>query len=396
MQRTICLFLLMGLFSFISPLVVYSVESDVHTSYSGRPKVDIITRTFHKHIDILIRNLISTMDVFVNRNRFKLVVVLDDENLIDHQLGNDLLAKGYADSVRYEALPPRYRELFQATAFPGLPWGYDRQQWSTFYLDLYSDADIIGVVDSDSTFASYLTYENILSDDGRILLQGVSFKKSWKTPLHITNDGDQFCNDAVALGFYCPWDLMSTNRMPMFFWRSTFINLRNYIAKLYGVNFDEAYKIFSRNRYCQFNILANYALKFEPEKYRICDQVSTSDNLVSVCQNGCPNTRDILAGGIKSFDIQENEIPKHIKVKGRVQGYGTPIPQLRYKELLEDLIHLNNFSSILHNPCQKKHVDEHYDNVSRDIKDLSCDEQKSLKKNFIKFLEEKFNYIIIK
>lgn len=387
MQKTIFLILLGALISLISLSSIYAGDM---------PRVDIMTRTFYKHEDILVRNLVSTMNLFVNRNTFKLVVVLDDESEEDHQMGNRLLANGYADSVCYEALPPRHLELFQATAFPGLPWGYDRQQWSTFYMDLYSDADIIGVVDSDSTFVSYLTYENILTNDGRILLHGVYFDKSWDTPLHLISDGDQFCNDEVALGFYCPWDLMSTNRMPMFFWKSTFINLRNYIANLYGVSFDEAYRIFSRGRYCQFNILANYAIRFEPEKYVICDQTSKSTSLVSVCQNGCPNTRDILVGGIKSFNIKQNEIPKKIKATGRIQGYSTPIPQLTYKEMIDDLMHLNNFSCILNNPCQKKHIDQHYQNVSRDIEKLPIHEQQRIRNNFIRFLDGGLNSIIIK
>ena len=387
MKRSTYLIFFFLLFSIFQNSIIHSTQ---------QPKVDIITRTFHKHGDILVHNLVSTMDLFVNRNIFKLVVVLDDESQMDHELGNELLKKCYADSVYYETLPPKHLELFQALAFPVLPWGYDRQQWSTFYMDLYSDADIIGVVDSDSTFTSYLTYENILTEDGRILLHAISPKTYWKTQLHITSDGDQYSNDKVALGFHCEWDLMCTNRMPMFFWKSTFINLRNYIAELYGVNFDEAFKIFSRKPFCQFNILANYALKFEPEKYEICDQLSQSTSLMSVCQNGCPNTRDIIVGGINSFNINQKDIPKNLKARGRILGSGTPIPQLTYKELLEDLMHANNFSCILNNPCQKKYMDQHYLNVSRDIKKLPTHEQERLRNNFIKFLSEEINSIIIK
>ncbi len=387
MQKNMCLILFAALFSFFLASNTYAVDM---------PTVDIITRTFYKHEDILVRNLVSTMNLFVNRNTFKLVVVLDDESQMDHELGNDILKKGYADCVYYETLPSRHLELFQALAFPGLPWGYDRQQWSTFYMDLYSDADIIGVVDSDSTFTSYLTYENILTEEGKIRLHGISPKLYWKTPLHILTDGDQYINDKVALGFHCEWDLMCTNRMPMFFWKSTFINLRNYIAELYGVNFDEAFKIFSRKPFCQFNILANYALKFEPEKYEICDQLSQSTILMSVCQNGCPNTRDIIVGGIKSFNINQKDIPKNLKARGRILGYTTPIPQLSYKELIEDLMHANNFSCILKNPCKRIDIDQHYINVSRDIKKLPIHEQERLKNNFIRFLNNELNSIIIK
>jgi hypothetical protein len=294
-----------------------------------QPTIDILTRTYYKDGDILVRNLITTLNLFVNREIFKFGVVLDDESDKDHHLGNELLQKKFVDYVRYEALPPNHLTLFQALAFyPSFSWGYDRQQWSTFYMDLHSNSDIIGLVDSDSTFTTYLTYENVLTEDGRIRLHVITPLASWHNWLFPFGDGSQYCNDKIALGFNTPYDTMNTNRMPMFFWRSTFINLRNYISKLYNTNFDEAFRIFSRNRYCQFNILVNYAIKFEPEKYVICDQCDRSANLMSVSQNGCPNTRDILIGGIKSFNIYEDELPKRLQIRGHAYATTKPLNML--------------------------------------------------------------------
>lgn len=361
------------------------------------PTINILTRTYHKDGDILVRNLVSTLNLFVNREIFKFGVVLDDESEKDHRLGNELLAKSYVDYVRYEPLPPNHLSLFQALAFyPYFSWGYDRQQWSTFYMDQYSDSDIIGVVDSDSTFTTYLTYEDVLTKDGRIRLHAVAPLASWNNWLFPLGNGSQYCNDGIALGFHPPYDLMNTNRMPMFFWRSTFINLRNYIANLYGISFDEAFKIFSRNRYCQFNILANYAIKFEPKKYVVCDQTAKGINLISVAQNGCPNTRDILIGGIKSFNISKHEFPKDIKIMGHAYATTLPLPMLKYKECLKDQMHANNFSFILNNPCPNEYIEEHYNNVHRDIQKLSIGEQQKRKSNFLLFLKNGFNNIIIK
>ena len=171
----------------------------------------------------------------MNRDLFKFGIILDDENAEDHHLGDEILNNDYSDYVKYEPLPPNHLKLFQALAFyPHFSWGYDRQQWSTFYMDLYSESDIIGVVDSDSTFTSYLTYENILTDDGRIRLHAVAPLASWNNRLFPSGDGSQYYNDKIALGFKTPYELMVTSRMPMFFCEVP-ISIYENILPHYGV-----------------------------------------------------------------------------------------------------------------------------------------------------------------
>ena len=179
--------------------------------------------------------------------------------------------------------------------------------------------------------------------------------------------------------------------------RSTYINLRKYIAALWGVSFDEAYKIFSRKSYCQFNILANFAMKFESDRYMVCEQNSQSANLVSVCQNGCPNTRDIIIGGINSFNINENEFPKYLKARGYIPGSNNKISMLNYNECMNDSSHMNNFSFfLLKNPCKKQHMVTHYQNVYRDINILPIQRQVTIKQNFLNFLNTGIHKVIIK
>lgn len=117
--------------------------------------------------------------MFVDRSVIDVMVVLDDESTKDHTLG-DCLQK-YNFSVKYEALPE--------FAIRGIPLpGYDRQQWSTFYMDYLSDSDYIGVIDADGMIFSFMHpfYSVFASDDDkRIVLK----------PMH----GDHYADDKVIL-----------------------------------------------------------------------------------------------------------------------------------------------------------------------------------------------------
>jgi len=139
------------------------------------PTIEILCRAYHGDERKLFSNLLATANVFVDRRAFRLTLVLDDESAQDHALGDRILKEKLVDRVLYEALPDNWTSLFKGIAFPP-PYnrpGYDRQQWSTFHMDRYSDADIIGVVDSDATFFSYLTPENVTDAEGRIKLHVV-------------------------------------------------------------------------------------------------------------------------------------------------------------------------------------------------------------------------------
>ena len=78
-----------------------------------------------------------------------LVVVLDDENELDHRLGSVLANLPPYPKVHYEKMPTEQTFCSQDRRI-----GYSRQQYSNFYSDLYSGKDFIGIVDSDSVFST--------------------------------------------------------------------------------------------------------------------------------------------------------------------------------------------------------------------------------------------------
>ena len=363
--------------------------------------VIILSRTYHKDGDILIKNLCSTLNIFVNRNKYKFGVILDDESHEDHTLGDLLISTGLTDYIYYEPLPDNHLNLFQALAYPCHHWGYDRQQWSTFYMDTFTDHDVIGVVDSDSTLTSYLTDEVIFTNDNKIKLKGVKPLVGWKhwakeSESYVFKNGAQHKNDDVALKFETTIDLMATNMMPIFFWKDTFKNFRNYIADVWGMSFNEAYKCFSREPYCQFNILANYALKFESDRYEFVDLFTDLNGKLAVAQNGCPTTRDVLAGVIRSFNIPEDDLKAVVIKSSTLSSFGGVSTDFVFHDLINDTRHSNNFSYFVGNPCSSDEIDVHYQNVKRDLLKLSNDELSNLVNRVDTFIKNRFNNIIVK
>jgi hypothetical protein len=364
----------------------------------------ILTRTYFRDSDILIKNLCSTLNIFVNNEKYKFGVILDDESEEDHKLGDYLINNKMIDYIYYEPLPNNNRDLFQALAYPNMSWGYDRQQWSTFYMDTFVKENVVGVVDSDSTFTSYLTNEDIFTETGKIKLKGVKPLSTWKhwypeCSSYVFTNGSMYINDNVALNFDTKFELMATNIMPMFFWKETFQNFRNYISQIWGMSFDEAYKIFSIKPYCQFNILANYAMKFESDKYEFIDLKINDNNKFCVAQNGCPTSRDTLCGLVKSFKISENDLMNNniIIKKSNLSCFGSCVDtNINHESIINDTRHANNFSHFCNNPCSLEEIDEHYKNVYRDINNLSENKKCELNNKIIHFLKNEFNNIIIK
>eukprot|EP00947_MAST-08B_sp_MAST-8B-sp1_P005956 g5956.t1 len=233
------------------------------------------------------RWLIPTMSMFVDgTGQFPLTVVLDDESPRDHAYGTCLEASVPFVRVCYEPLPPDWRSVFHGTADLDNPStarpGYDRQQWSTFYLDRHVSEDLIGVVDSDACLYSFLTRESVLAADGRVILRAMA-------------GGDDYYGegDALALGINnskaeLRWDFMWTEKMPIWLWRGTFERARHHIMDVWGVSsFEEAFRQFSDgHRYSQFNILLNYAATHEPHLYHVVPNTAPEeDGVASVGSN---------------------------------------------------------------------------------------------------------------
>ncbi len=358
------------------------------TSVPARPpSAEILVRTFHGHEGRLRSNLISTVQVFVDRRRFPFTVILDGESEADHALGERLSAQGLCDRVVYEPLPPDWKTLFQGVAF-GAPygrWGFDRQQWSTLYADRHADADVLGWVDSDSTFYSYLTQPSIFSDDGRLVLnvyRGSATSESAFVRQVIFNGGTGiYRNDTVALRAASPFECMYTNRMPIWFWRSTYENCRRHIAQQWHTDFDSAFMEFSKGPYSAFNILANYAIAHEPERYAVRLMDAIDGDVVAVGQNGCISRLDIVAGGLRTFGISASE---------RLPAWVAEA----HDDLCRDTIHLNRWARMTCGAAPgTEQADRHYATVHAELDRVPPDQRAAMRNAFLELVNEHLDQV---
>eukprot|EP00929_Paragymnodinium_shiwhaense_P090715 TRINITY_DN50858_c0_g1_i1.p1 TRINITY_DN50858_c0_g1~~TRINITY_DN50858_c0_g1_i1.p1 ORF type:complete len:363 (+),score=51.54 TRINITY_DN50858_c0_g1_i1:151-1239(+) len=276
-----------------------------------KPTVALVTRTYHKDKENVVA-LEATIRMFVPRN-IPWIVVLDDEKPEDHLFGRWLANRGRA-TVRYEPLPGG--DIFRSGEDSA--WGqserynrvgYNRQCWSQFYLDNWTDANIIGALDADARFYGVLTDDMISLGDGKILARGMM--------------NDHFPGDKLALNFSISIDFMWVNVFPMFYWRSTFAVARQAVEAAWGLPFDKAYYEFSREPYSPQNILYQVGLKHEPGRYDVRMANNRRKPTLQCGSDRRVHEMDMMLGCCTSFAVN-CKCPKYeILWRAAVLQYGT-------------------------------------------------------------------------
>lgn len=236
----------------------------------------------------------ETLEMFVPRS-IPRIVVLDAEKNRDHSFGRWLLGRGY--QVHYEALPAVPFRHGRETAWPQKARynrsGYQRQQWSSFYLDRYTDADVIGLLDTDVRMYSLLTEDMIFDNQGRILARGIVGDHYW---------GDKYALKEEDRG-PLDVDFMYTDAFPMFFWRHTFANVREHVAGLWGVDFDTAFRIITAKVYNWQNIIYQYALRQQPGWYSLRLNNDSRHPTLTCGSHRITTDIDVMIGCCRSFGV---------------------------------------------------------------------------------------------
>jgi len=248
-----------ALFNRLSPMLASLSPSP----FSSLPSLALLCRSYSG----MWGELLPTMmlyDIYwpTDYTRSSFVWVLDDESDADHMLGT-LLAqtrwngqRGRVD-VRYEAKPAAG---MLTSAWRG--YGYARQQFSNMYCDHYTDAEYVGIVDSDGWPIRPPVPSDLFSlrADGqyRALLVAYNIVSPW-------------CAGAEYLvGKPCPGEFMI--RFPVMVKTRHFALMRQHIVAHRGVaTFEEAYQrmlnTHGNQQYGQFNIIGTYLYHFHHDEY---------------------------------------------------------------------------------------------------------------------------------
>ncbi|KAK6174851.1 hypothetical protein SNE40_013420 [Patella caerulea] len=190
-------------------------------------------------------------------------LILDKDSQDDHKFAENLQKYqeqiGINMSFYYEPLPINKRVL---TVAKGRSHGYNRQLYSSFIMDKFISTPIVAWIDTDGKFTTPVARDNILTRN-KLRVKGMdTFQYSW------LKSWNRFTEQMI--GKPMPSDFMTF--FPVYIWRDTITNCRNYILKYLNVStIEEAYiqvgSLEPTAPVSSVNIIMTYAFYFEKERY---------------------------------------------------------------------------------------------------------------------------------
>jgi hypothetical protein len=228
--------------------------------------VTLFMRMTGLHIKRFYCDFLRTAVLFWPASYGKLVLVFDQESFLDHKLAK-ILERQFDQffphrklEILYEPLPMNYETLLK------LPWpkrdtGYNRQIWSSFFNDLYTNDTVIAWVDSDTAFSTSVT-RNSMYNGTRLRVIGTDC-----TLLHA--DFTRRCAKSVEVSIGLPAVADFMLHFPIYIYRDTYANCREYLIRRYKArNFEEVYRNMSvYGLICPVTTILNYAWHFERDRY---------------------------------------------------------------------------------------------------------------------------------
>ncbi len=228
--------------------------------------VTLFMRMTGLHIKRFYCDFFRTSVLFWPASYGKLVLVFDEESSLDHKLAKILerqFKQFFPDrklEILYEALPRNYTTLLKFP-WPKRDTGYNRQIWSSFFNDLYTNDKVIAWVDSDTAFSTSVT-RNSMYNGTRLRVIGTDCTL-------LKAEFARRCVESaeISIGLATVADFML--HFPVYIYRDTYVNCRKYLIRRYKArDFDEVYQnISSYGFICPVTTILNYAWHFERDRY---------------------------------------------------------------------------------------------------------------------------------
>eukprot|EP00668_Euglena_longa_P032784 GGOE01042232.1.p1 GENE.GGOE01042232.1~~GGOE01042232.1.p1 ORF type:complete len:661 (+),score=136.61 GGOE01042232.1:60-2042(+) len=269
------------------------VDLRLKEKWARFPAVQLLVRCHTGGAPKLLTILLESLEWFWPAEYARLVVVLDDESPRDHTFGDFL---SHIHPYPRIAFQPDPGDVFPSKIC-GRSKGYDRQMWSGFYADLYSEEDIIAIVDDDCLFVTPVTPDDLFEDGFPRVIgkQTVWMEAEGKYLVKGVDNGRWAYTTERLLKLRQAADFMWN--FPVLIRRSTFIGCRRWIAHVHNSTFNEAFTKMAAGlgrgeSYCQINVILNYAWYFQRNQYKWHLQSVPG----SMYQNGTYNTPHVRLG----------------------------------------------------------------------------------------------------
>ena len=138
-------------------------------SFPRGPTMSLVVRAYKKTMYELAHVLFHSYEIFWDPQLLPTnwTIILDHENNSRSSNDSKLLTQHrLKPHVVFEPLPVNAEYIF-----PGYmrTTGYDRQQWSYFYSDLYCDngTEVVAFIDSDAAFITPVVLQDLFDEGGR-------------------------------------------------------------------------------------------------------------------------------------------------------------------------------------------------------------------------------------
>ena len=161
---------------------------------------------------------------------------------------------------------------------------YELQQWVTFYLDTYADnyakmnglesPRILAIVDADAQLQTLATFESIFPE-----FDHSTAVSKQRLKMRLVDSDFKLKAHGIDMGKYSEATRLFLNRsqvanfmltFPVYLYKTTLVNLRQYVSELHNKTFDAAFEAImttSPTYYSQFAIILSYAYWFERDRY---------------------------------------------------------------------------------------------------------------------------------
>ncbi|KAK3607570.1 hypothetical protein CHS0354_011107 [Potamilus streckersoni] len=210
--------------------------------------LELYLRMSSKFLDKYESFLLPSLRYFWPGN-VSIVIVLDEENAHDKELGKTL-------SLSY----PYPRVEYQSPIHPSIyhHYGHERMQRDFFYAEEKVRKRYVGYIDTDTVFVTRVIPE-LLFEMGKPVVIGAYGKDvEWWGQVSVT----------TASMFKSKEVMRCMSYFPVIMKVSHIIELRQYMEKLHNKKFDEVYKTFSTGTFSQFNVMCQYIWMFHRDEYK--------------------------------------------------------------------------------------------------------------------------------
>jgi len=179
---------------------IASFYNEKDNKWKNTPSLTILCRTYGGLTMELYNVLIVSYLLFWPNKQWTnsdFVLVFDDEKDMDHRFATVLANLPPYPRVYFEKYPRKEKTFCS-------DWrgeGYSRQQYSNFYADLYSDHQYIGLLDSDTFFATQVTPEDLFINGKPRMFGYNACCSSWVEATPVAIGGEMIGEFMVVNGF---------------------------------------------------------------------------------------------------------------------------------------------------------------------------------------------------